>query len=103
MGPDMLKTHVTDREARISAKQVVERWHELDHAGREAFLNGVRFTEMRGGALLAYLAENIEADRPEVAQWREQARGGLAASREAYEKKATAAARERMAGASSAS
>src|SRR5437763_416190 len=62
MGPDMLKTHVTDREARISAKDVVDRWHELDRAGREAFLNGVRFTEMRGGALLAYLAESIEFD-----------------------------------------
>src|SRR5436309_9350231 len=63
MGPDMLKTHVTDREARLRAKDVVDRWAELDQAGREAFLNGVRFTEMRGGALLAYLAENIEADR----------------------------------------
>ena len=63
MGPDTLKTHVTDREARISARDVVDRWNELDHAGREAFLNGVRFTEMRGGALLAYLAEHIEADK----------------------------------------
>ena len=63
MGPDTLKTHVTDREARISARQVVDRWNALDHAGREAFLNGVRFTEMRGGALLAYLAEHIEADK----------------------------------------
>ena len=63
MGPDMLKTHVTDREARLSAKDVVDRWKELDQAGREAFLNGVRFTEMRGGALLAYLAESIEFDK----------------------------------------
>ena len=63
MGPDMLKTHVTDREARLRAKDVVDRWEELDPAGREAFLNGVRFTEMRGGALLAYLAESIEFDK----------------------------------------
>ena len=63
MGPDTLKTHVTDREARLSAKDVVDRWKVLDQAGREAFLNGVRFTEMRGGALLAYLAESIEFDK----------------------------------------
>src|SRR5712691_12102674 len=63
MGPDMLKTHVTDREARLRAKDVVDRWKDLDRAGREAFLNGVRFTEMRGGALLAYLAESIEFDK----------------------------------------
>jgi len=62
MAPDILKTHVTDREARISAKDVVARWREMDRAGREAFLNGVRFTEMRGGALLAYLAESVEFD-----------------------------------------
>ena len=63
MTPDALKTHVTDEEARISADHVVERWNGLDTAGREAFLNGVRFTEMRGGALLAYLAESVDADR----------------------------------------
>jgi len=63
MGPDTLKTHVTDREARVSAKDIVARWHEFDQAGREAFLNGVRYTEMRGGALLAYLAESIEFDK----------------------------------------
>ena len=63
MAPDALKTHVTDEEARISADHVVERWNDLDTAGREAFLNGVRFTEMRGGALLAYLAESVDADR----------------------------------------
>src|SRR5437762_6898202 len=63
MGPDMLKTHVTDREARLRAKDVVDRWKVLDQAGREAFLNGVRFTEMRGGALLAYLAESVAFDK----------------------------------------
>jgi hypothetical protein len=63
MAMDTLKTHVSDEEARISAAHVVERWHRLDHAGREAFLNGVRFTELRGGALLAYLAESVEFDR----------------------------------------
>jgi len=63
MAPDILKTHVTDREARMSAKDVVARWREMDRAGREAFLNGVRFTEMRGGALLAYLAESVEFDK----------------------------------------
>jgi hypothetical protein len=60
---DILKTHVTAEEARVSADDVVERWNTMDHAGREAFLNGVRFTEMRGGALLAYLAESVDADR----------------------------------------
>jgi len=60
---DTLKTHVTDEEARLSADHVVERWAELDGPGREAFLNGVRFTEMRGGALLAYLAESVAFDR----------------------------------------
>src|SRR5437016_1087043 len=63
MSLDTLKTHVTDREARMSADQVVERWEALDEAGREAFLNGVRFTEMRGGALIAYLAESVAFDR----------------------------------------
>ena len=63
MAPDALKTHVTDEEARISADHVVERYERLDVAGREAFLNGVRFTEMRGGALLAYLAESVDDDR----------------------------------------
>jgi hypothetical protein len=59
---DTLKTRVTDAEARLRADDVVERWERLDHAGREAFLNGVRFTEMRGGALLAYLAESVAHD-----------------------------------------
>src|SRR2546428_13466424 len=63
MGSEILKTHVTDREARLRAKDVVDRWEELDQAGREAFLTGVRFTEVRGGALLAYLAESVEGDR----------------------------------------
>src|SRR2546422_7903389 len=61
--PDALKTHVTDEEARVSAGAIVERWNALDDPGREAFLNAVRFTEMRGGALLAYLAESIDVDR----------------------------------------
>ena len=61
--PDALKTHVTDEEARVSADDIVERWNGLDDAGRGAFLNAVRFSEMRGGALLAYLAESIDADR----------------------------------------
>ncbi|MDQ1372882.1 MAG: hypothetical protein QOJ09_220, partial [Actinomycetota bacterium] len=61
--PEPLKTHVTDEEARVSADHIVERWERLDKAGREAFLNGVRFTEMRGGALLAYLAESVDGDR----------------------------------------
>lgn len=61
--PDTLKTHVSDAEARVSADHIVERWERLDQPGREAFLNGVRFTEMRGGALLAYLAESVDADR----------------------------------------
>ena len=60
---DTLKTHVSDEEARLSADHVVERWAQLDDAGREAFLNGVRFTEMRGGALLAYLAESVAFDK----------------------------------------
>ncbi|MCU1463753.1 MAG: hypothetical protein JWO37_3828 [Acidimicrobiales bacterium] len=60
---DTLKTHVTDEEARLSADDVVRRWQQLDGPGREAFLNGVRFTEMRGGALLAYLAESVAFDK----------------------------------------
>ena len=60
---DTLKTHVSDEEARLSADDVVERWTQLDRPGREAFLNGVRFTEMRGGALLAYLAESVAFDK----------------------------------------
>jgi rubrerythrin len=61
--PDVLKTKVTEAEARVRADDIVARWKRLDDAGREAFLNAVRFTEMRGGALLAYLAESIDDDR----------------------------------------
>ena len=63
MADQALKTHVSDEEARTSADHIVERWDRLDGPGREAFLNGVRFTEMRGGALLAYLAESVAVDR----------------------------------------
>jgi rubrerythrin len=61
--PDALKTRVTPEEARITTDHVVERWHHLDKPGREAFLNAVRFTEMRAAALLAYLAESVDVDR----------------------------------------
>ena len=77
---DTLKTHVTATEARVSVDEVVERWNAMDHAGRQAFLNGVRFTEMRGGALLAYLAESVDGDpdarRNIMRQARDEAKHG---------------------------
>jgi rubrerythrin len=80
MAPEPLKTRVTAEEARLTPADVVARWDRLDEPGRAAFLNGVRFTEMRGGALLAYLAESVaddaDARRNIMRQARDEAKHG---------------------------
>jgi hypothetical protein len=78
--PDALKSHVSPREARQSADDVVARWEQMDAAARTGFLNAVRFTELRGGALLAFLAETVTGDadarRAITRQARDEAKHG---------------------------
>ena len=61
------------------------------------YLNEIRYDEMFHLGWIGSRLDELQKSKPEVAQWREQARDALASTLQAYEVKVDAAARRRMA------
>ena len=64
------------------------------------YLNEVRYDEMFHLGWIGARLDELQETRPEIAEWRETARDGLAAALAAYTERVDAAARERMSAAS---
>ena len=64
------------------------------------YLNEIRYDEMFHLGWIGSRLDELQNSKPEVGEWREQARDYLAATLRAYEVKVDAAARKRMAAAS---
>ena len=65
------------------------------------YLNEIRYDEMFHLGWIGSRLDALALTRPDIDQWREAARDGLAAALTAYEAQVDAAARERMAAAGS--